>query len=109
MAQQSAGKENYLLTVLSVAFVLGIAVAIAVYVAWSRGVLAAPGQGLSSVIGLLFCPPFILTVAVGPTAEPDLASVLVVGAIIFANACLYAGVAAGGYYVVELMVRRRKG
>lgn len=99
-------KENYLLTVLSLAFVLGMAVAIGVYLAWSHAVLQPAFHSPGSAIALFFCPPFILSIAVGPTADADLALVLVVGTIVFANAFLYAGVAAGGYFVVNLM---RKG
>jgi hypothetical protein len=99
-------KENHLLTVLSLAFVLGMAVAIGVYMAWSHGVLQPAFHSPGSAVALLFCPPFILSIAVGPTADADLALALVIGTIVFANAFLYAGVAAGGYFVVNLM---RKG
>jgi hypothetical protein len=103
---QNPPKENHLLTVLSLAFVLGMAVAIGVYLAWSHGVLLAAFHSPASAIALFFCPPFILSIAVGPTADADLALVLLVSAMVLANAFLYAGVAAGGYFVVNLM---RKG
>ena len=99
-------KENHLLTVLSLAFVLGMAVAIGVYLAWSHGVLQPAFHSPGSAIALFFCPPFILSIAVGPTADADLALVLLVSAMVLANAFLYAGAAAGGYFVFNLM---RKG
>jgi membrane-bound ClpP family serine protease len=103
---QNPPKENHLLTVLSIAFVLGMAVAIGVYLAWSHGVLQPAFHSPGSAIALFFCPPFILSIAVGPTADADLALALVISTIVFANAFLYAGAAAGGYFVVNLM---RKG
>ncbi len=108
MSQQPAPKENYLVIVLSVAFVLGMAVAIAVYFAWSRGILASAFQSIPSAVALLFCPPFILSLAIGPTPDADLALVLIVGTIVFANAFLYAGVAAGGYYLATMKKGKRQ-
>jgi hypothetical protein len=102
----SPPKENHLLTTLSIAFVLGMAVAIGVYMAWSHGLIQAAFQSPGSAIALFFCPPFILSIAIGPTADAELALVLLVGAMVLANAFLYAGVAAGGFFVFNLM---RKG
>jgi hypothetical protein len=105
---QPTPKENYLVLVLSLAFVAGMAVAIGVYLAWSRGVLPPAFQGASSLVALFFCPPFILSIAVGPTANADLVLVLIVGTIVFANGFLYAGVAAGLYHLVTLMRKTRR-
>jgi hypothetical protein len=99
-------KENHLLTTLSIAFVLGMAVAIGVYLAWSHGLIQAAFHSPGSAIALFFCPPFILSIAIGPTADAELALVLLIGAMVLANAFLYAGVAAGGFFVFNLM---RKG
>lgn len=103
---KSSPKENPLMTVLSIACILGMAVAIGVYLAWSHGIVQSAFQSPGSAIALLFCPPFILSIAIGPSADAELARVLLVGAIVSANAFLYAGVAAGGYFVVNLV---RKG
>lgn len=105
---ENAPKENHLLTVLSLASVLGMAVAIGVYLAWSHGVLQPAFHDAASAVALFFCPPFILSIVVGPTADADLAEALVIGTIVFANAFLYAGVAAGGYFVVNLMRKRSR-
>ena len=68
-----------------------------------------PGlEHLSSATALLICPPFILSVAFGPSPDSDLALTLVAGTIVFANAFLYAGVAAGGYFVVTALSKHRR-
>jgi drug/metabolite transporter (DMT)-like permease len=106
LTQLPARKENHLVTVLSLAMVLGMAVAIAIYLAWSRGMLAPAFHGAVSMVALFVCPPYILSIAVGPTAEADLMSVVTAGTIVFANGFLYAGVAAGAYYVFTLLGKR---
>lgn len=85
-----------------------MAIAIGVYLAWSRGILAPAFHGFASAVALFFCPPFILSVAVGPTANADLMLIVTVGTIVFANGFLYAGVAAGAYHLVALVMRRRR-
>ena len=104
-----AQKENHLLTVISLAFVLGMAVAIGVYMAWTRGTLPGAFQGFTSTVALFFCPPFILSIAVGPTANAELMKAITAGSIVSANGFLYAGVAAGGYYLVTMMSKRARG
>jgi len=101
-------KERYLLVVLSLSAVLGIAVAIAVYFAWTaRSILPGLDHPLT-VLALILCPPFILSVIVAPAPDSPLALVLVVGTIVFANAFLYAGVAAALYFVVSVLIRRER-
>ena len=107
MANCSAAKENYLLTVLSISFVLGMAIAIGVYLGWKSGVIAPGLHGAVSALALLLCPPFILSFAVGPSPDSGLALTLIVGTLVFANGFLYAGVASGGYFVVTLMGKSR--
>lgn len=107
VAQRLASKEQYLLTALSISFVLGMGLGVGVYSAWRFGVIAPGLHNVSSAVALLVCPPFILSVAVGPTPDSDLALTLIVGTIVFANAFLYAGVAAVGYFVVTVMANRR--
>jgi len=55
----------------------------------------------------VLCPPFVLSLIVAPAPDSNLAVVLVVGTIVFANAFLYAGVAAGLYFVVSLLIRSK--
>ena len=105
--QPTPPKENYLLTVLSLAFVLGMAVAIGIYLAWSEGILPPAFHGFASMLALSVCPPFILSIAVGPTAEAEVMAVVTAGTIVFANGILYAGVGAGAFYVFGLLRKRR--
>jgi len=100
-------KENYLVMVLSFSLVLGMAVAIAVYFAWTQGVIPPGLNHPLSLLALVLCPPFVLSLVVAPAPDSNLAVVLVVGTIVFANAFLYAGVAAGLYFVVSLLIRSK--
>jgi len=100
-------KENHLVTALSLSFVLGMAVAVGVYLAWSHGVIGPAFSGFASSAALLVCPPFILSVAMGPMANADLGMALMVGSVVFANAFLYAGFAALGYWVVTITSKKR--
>ena len=91
-----------LVTVLSLSFVLGMAVALAVYFGWRLNVGGLQTHGFLTAIALIVCPPFVLSLVIGPTSDSDLVLALVVGTIVFANAFLYAGVAAGGYFIFTL-------
>lgn len=107
VSSKSVVKENYLLTVLSISFVLGMAVALAVYFLWRFHAAPPQLQGVFTALALFVCPPYVLSFAVGPVPDSDLALSLVVGTIVFANAFLYAGVAAGGYAVVTTFARKK--
>lgn len=102
-----ATKEKYFFAVLSLTFLAGVAIAIGVYSAWLRGVLPAALSGGISWVALFFCPPYIMTVAVGPMADPELMAVVMAISIVFGNGFLYAGVGAGLYYVAKLLFSRR--
>jgi hypothetical protein len=93
--------------VLALSFVLGMAVAVAVYFAWRQNAGGLRSSGALTAIALVVCPPYILPLALGPTSDSGLALVLIVGTIIFANAFLYAGVAAGGYFIFTLAAKKR--
>ncbi len=88
-------------------FVLGMAVALGVYFLWR----AHPENfqySSAAAAALAVCPPFVLSFAFGPTPESALALVLVAGTIVFANAFLYAGVAAGIYAALTLRKKRKR-
>ena len=102
-------KENYLVVVLSLGIVLGMAVALAVYFGWRSGAIEPGLEHPLTDLALVLCPPFILSLIVAPRPDSDLALVLVAGTTVFANAFLYAGVAAAVYFVVDLLHRRKKG
>jgi hypothetical protein len=99
--------NDNLLTVLSLSFVLGMAVALAVYFGWRLNVGGLQAHGFLTAIALSICPPFVLSLVIGPIPDSDLALVLTVGTIVFANAFLYAGVAAGGYFIFTLTAKKR--
>ena len=86
---------------MSLSFVLGMAVALGVYLFWR--VHAGQLPSLFSVLALVTCPPFILAVATGSNPDSGLAVALTAGTIVFANACLYAGVAAGLYFLFTVI------
>jgi predicted neutral ceramidase superfamily lipid hydrolase len=100
--------NDNLLTVLSLSFLLGMAVAVAVYFAWRLNVGGLQAHGFLTAIALIVCPPFVLSLVIGPIPDSDLALVLVVGTIVFANAFLYAGVAAGGYFIFTLAKKKKE-
>lgn len=108
MAQRGKPKENYLLLVISLSLVLGMAVALGVYFAWTSGIIPRRIDHPLTIGALLICPPFILAALVAPSPDSNLAFVLVVGTIIFANAFLYGGVAAAVYFVVSVVVGRKR-
>ena len=93
---------------LSLSFLLGMAVAVAVYFAWRLNVGGLQAHGFLTAIALIVCPPFVLSLVIGPIPDSDLALVLVVGTIVFANAFLYAGVAAGGYFIFTLAKKKKE-
>lgn len=84
-------------------------IAIGVYFAWTRGILPPAFHGAGSAVALFFCPPYILSIAVGPTANADLMEIVTAGTIVFANGFLYSGVAAGLYHLVASRMRRQRG
>jgi len=108
VAYRAKPKENYLVVVLSLSVVLGMAVALAVYFGWIYGVIAPGVDHPLSIVALVLCPPFILSIVVAPGPEPGLVVALAAGTIVFANAFLYGGVAAGIYAVVSTVLKRRR-
>ena len=104
---RSKPRENYLVIVLALAVVLGMAVALAVYFGWIYGLITPGFDHPLTIVGLVLCPPFVLSLIVAPGPEPGLVVGLVAGTIVFANAFLYAGAAAGVYAIVSQIVKRR--
>lgn len=107
LTQRPAAKEKYFLTVIALAFLAGVIIAIGVYVAWLRGILPPALSGGASALALFFCPPYILTIAVGPMADAQLMAVVTAFSLVSGNGFLYAGVAAGLYFVVKLILNRK--
>jgi hypothetical protein len=101
-------KHEQLLTVLALSFVLGMAVAVAIYFLWQANPVALDFHQPLFLAVLLVCPAFILSIAASSGTEGAIAQVLLVGTIVFANGCLYAGVAAGIYSIVTLVWKPRR-
>ncbi len=99
--------NDNLLMVLSLSFVLGMAVALAVYFAWRLNVGGLQAHTFLTAIALIICPPYVLSLVIGPVPDSDLTLVLVTGTIVFANAFLYAGAAAGGYFIFTVLANKQ--
>ena len=104
----SQKKDQHLLLVLALSFLLGMVMALAVYFSWSLHLVPPDMQSFFRNGSLVVCPPFLLVYVLGATTSSDFALVLTVGTIIFANAFLYAGVAAGLYFVVTVLIGRKR-
>jgi hypothetical protein len=96
------------LMVLAIAFLAGMSVALGIYFWWRSDPSAFASHAALRALALATCPPFVLAGVVGPGPEAGLTLVLMVGTIIFANGFLYAGVAAGGYFLFTLNRRARR-
>ncbi len=107
MIQSRKTDNRNLAMVLSLSFVLGMAVALAVYFAWRLNMGALQAHSFLTAIALIICPPYVLSLVIGPAPDSALALVLVTGTIVFANAFLYAGAAAGGYFIFTVMTKKR--
>lgn len=94
--------------VISLSLVLGMAVALGVYFGFRSGIIPSQLSDPLTIGALLICPPFILAALVAPSPDSNLAFVLVVGTIVFANAFLYSGAAAAIYFVVSVVLGRRR-
>jgi hypothetical protein len=105
---QARKSDRRFAMVMVLSFVLGLAVALCVYLLWRSHAGPPQAQGLFTASALTICPPFVLSFAIGPRPDSDLALVLTAGTILFANGCLYAGVAAGLYAVVTVLTKRKK-
>jgi FtsH-binding integral membrane protein len=101
-------KYDQLLTVLSFSLVLGMAVAIGIYLLWRANPAALDFHQPLFLAVLVVCPAFILSIAAGAGTESAIAQVLFVGTIVIANGCLYAGVAAGVYSLVTFLWKPRR-
>jgi len=90
---------------MGLSFALGVMVALVVFFLWRAH--PADFQSWLAAAALVVCPPFILSYAIGSTPDSAFALVLGVGTILFANGCLYAGVAAGVYAVLTVVGKKK--
>jgi hypothetical protein len=91
-------RDDVFIIVMSVAFVLGMAVALGLIFFW-RSYPAAMTQSTAYHMAVAVCPPFLLVGVFSALADSTFALVLTAGTIVFANGSLYAGVAAFAYWV----------
>ena len=105
MTSPPSKRDNRFVFVLFISFALGVAVGMVVFLLWRSH--PADFQNWLAAAALVVCPPFILSYAIAATPDSAFAIVLGVGTIVFANGCLYAGVAAGVYAVLTV-IRKKK-
>ena len=98
-------RNDTLTTVISVTFVLGMAVALVLIFLW-RSHPATMTQSGAYQFAVAICPPFFLVGVVSAMQESTLAVVLTGGTIVVANGSLYAGVAALAYWVWSIRGQR---
>jgi hypothetical protein len=104
---KTSSSTDRLLTAVMLAFMLGMTLALGVYLLWRFNAIPLQLHQPFVAVALLLCPPFILSFVIN--AKPDFALelVLLVGTIIFANGFLYAGLAAGLYFILDVFKKRR--
>jgi len=106
MSAQLSRKNRQFLIVLSIAFVVGLVVAIALCVLWRFH----PGSFTAQmrVAAIAICPPFLLAGILEATSDATLAVIMTVGTIVFANGFLYAGLASFAYFLATVFLSKRR-
>ncbi len=104
MSSRPANKNKPFLTVLFLAFGVGLAVAVALCAVWRYHPDVFGAQ--VRVAAIAICPPFLLIGVMEATAENTLAVIMTVGTIIFANGFLYAGLASFAYFLATVVLRK---
>ena len=100
MPHTSKRSTDALITILSIAFVAGMAVALVLFQLWRKHP-ETMAQGVPYHAAVALCPPFILVTSVGGIADSALTLSLTGGTIVFANGSLYAGMAAFVFWAVS--------
>jgi hypothetical protein len=105
MSPDSGSKHKPFLTVLFLAFGVGLAVAVALCAVW-RYSPDAFSAAQARVAAIAVCPPFLLAGILESTADTTLAVIMTVGTIVFANGFLYAGLASFAYFLATVFLRK---
>ena len=105
MRRTEGGRDDIFVIVLSIAFVMGMAIALLLIVLW-RNSSAAFLESTGYHLAVAACPPFLLVGVFSALADSTLALVLTIGTIVFANGSLYAGLASFVYWVFTILRRR---
>ena len=98
MSPRSKPRHESLIMILSLAFVAGMAIALAITLLWRSHPAVAQGGAYQLAVAL--CPPFVLVGSVGGITDTTLSLVLTAGIMVFANGALYAGLAAFVYWAI---------
>lgn len=102
MSSEPANKNKPFLTVLFLAFGVGLAVAVALCSVWRYHPDAFSAQ--VRVAAIVICPPFLLAGILEATVDSTLPLIMTVGTIIFANGFLYAGLASFAYFLMTVFL-----
>lgn len=105
MSSSPANKNKPFLTVLILAFVVGLAVAVSLCAIW-RYHPDTFGAPQSRVAAIAVCPPFLLAGIMEATSDATLAIIMTVGTIVFANGFLYAGLASFAYFLMTVFLHK---
>ena len=106
MSSRAANKNKPFLTVLFLAFGVGLAVGVALCAVWRYHPDAFSSQ--ARVAAIAVCPPFLLVGILEATADSTVALIMTVGTIIFANGFLYAGLASFAYFLGTVFFPKRR-
>jgi hypothetical protein len=97
-ALTTKSRDQGLVIAISVAVVVGMAVALTLIFLW-RSHPSTITEGVAYRVAVAVCPPFILVGVVTALSDSTLAVVLAAGSIVLGNASLYAGLTAFAYWV----------
>ena len=106
MSAAPANKHKPFLTVLILAFVVGLAIAVILCAIWRSHPDAFSTQ--MRIAAIAICPPFLLAGILEATVDSTLALIMTVGTIIFANGFLYAGLASFAYFLMTVFLRKQR-
>ncbi len=104
MTSQPDNKNRGFLIVLSVTFMVGLGVAVALCGIWRYHPAVLSAQ--MRVAAIAICPPFLLAGILEATSDSTLALIMTLGTIIFANGFLYAGLASFAYFLATVVLRK---
>jgi hypothetical protein len=106
LAAPSKGRHEALVIVVSVAVVLGMAVATLFLLLWkARPLLVVSGAGMHVAVAL--CPPFMLVPIIGAVNASPLENVILGATVVLGNGSLYAGLASFAYWTMVTFVPKR--
>lgn len=106
MSSSPANQNKPFLTVLILAFAVGLAVAVILCGMWRYHPDVFSAQARAAAIAI--CPPFLLAGVLEATVDSTPALIMTVGTIIFASGFLYAGLASFAYFLMTVFLRKSR-